>query len=78
MITAQGLSHKGEDGMIKEYTSSSTKLLDQFHCELGKPSDSQARQAVAISDVDYWIARALLEIANQLDSIRFELSGPKG
>ncbi|KKM69799.1 hypothetical protein LCGC14_1447100 [marine sediment metagenome] len=63
--------------MSEKYIQPS-ELLDQFHRELGKPADSQARQAVAISDVDYWIARALLEIASQLDGIRFELSGSKG
>ena len=64
--------------MNEEYTSSATKLLEQFHCVLGRPDQEQVRRDSGIPEANYWIARALLEVAEQLDGIRFELSGSKG
>ena len=59
-----------EDGM--------SKLLEEL--EALRPSQDQFRQDKdrQLSETGYWIARALLEVAEQLVAIRFELSGPKG
>ena len=64
--------------MSEEYKSSATKLREEFVSALGRPEHSKERKDFHYSETDYWIARALLEIAEQLDGIRFELSGSKG
>jgi hypothetical protein len=64
--------------MSEEYKSSATKLREEFISAMGRTEHSKERKDLRYSETDYWIARALLEIAEQLDGIRFELSGSKG